>query len=104
MIENSEGGNIDFHWSADLVVPIADKVYENMVCMQAWKVISVNQIEGIINTVRNRLLNFVLEIEEMDPEAGESRQNEPGLSPDKVTQTFNNYILDRKSTRLNSSH
>ncbi len=93
IIENSKGNTVQIHWPADLIVPIADRVYENMVCMQAWKDISINQIEGIIDTVRNRLLKFVLEIEEMDPEAGESRQNEPRLSPDKVTQTFNNYIL-----------
>ena len=93
MVENSDKNNINLSWSPDLVVLIADKIYENMVCMQAWKVISINQIEGIIDTVRNRLLNFILEIEEMDSEAGEARQGESKLSPDKVTQTFNNYIL-----------
>jgi len=93
IIENSKGNTVQIHWPADLVVPIADKVYENMVCMQAWKDISINQIEGIIDTVRNRLLRFILEIEEMDPEAGESSYEEGRLTPDKVAQTFNNYIL-----------
>lgn len=93
MVENSDRNSIHLSWPADLVVPIANKVYENMVCMQAWKVVSKGQIEGIIDTVRNSLLRFILEIEEMDPDAGESRQEDPKLSPDKVTQTFNNYIL-----------
>lgn len=92
MVESGDR-TFNFQWPADFVVPIADKIYENMVCMQAWKIISVDQVEGIIDTVRNRLLSFVLEIEDIDPKAGESRQEEDNLSPDTVSQVFNNFIL-----------
>lgn len=92
MVESGER-TFNVHWPADFVVPIADKIYENMICMQAWKVISVDSVEGIINTVRNRLLNFILEVEEIDPTAGDSAQENPDISPEHVSQIFNNYIL-----------
>ena len=80
-------------WPADLTLFIADKLVENMVCLQAWKAISVQTIEGVLDTVRNRLLGFVLEVEELDPDAGEGIASETKLSPEDVTQVFNNYIL-----------
>jgi len=80
-------------WPADLTLFIADKLVENMVCLQAWKAISVQAIEGVLDTVRNRLLGFVLEVEELDPDAGEGIASETKLSAEDVTQVFNNYIL-----------
>lgn len=80
-------------WPADLTLVIGDRLIENMVCLQAWKPISVQAIEGVLDTVRNRLLSFVLEVEGLDPEAGEGIASETNLSPEAVTQVFSNYIL-----------
>jgi adenylosuccinate lyase len=59
--------------------------------VQAWKAISPSTIVGILDTVRNRILNFVLEIETAAPDAGEGTIS-PGLTPKKVTNVFNTYI------------
>ena len=80
-------------WPADFTLLIADKIYEDMVCMQAWKTISIEAIEGVLDTVRNRLLSFILELEELDPDAGEGVGSAAQLSPQEVSQVFNNYIL-----------
>lgn len=60
--------------------------------MQAWKVIPINSIVAALDTVRTRVLNFVLEIEAEAPEAGEAPANSSPLPQDKVHQIFNTYI------------
>lgn len=60
--------------------------------MQAWKAVSRNQIEGILDTIRNRLLNFLLELEELIPETNEQIQKDFQIPNERVTQIFNNNI------------
>lgn len=40
-------------------------------CLRAWKVINRPFVEHVLKSVRIRLLDFVLELEEMDPAAGD---------------------------------
>jgi AbiTii len=63
-----------------------------MNCIQAWKVLSVNQFVTILATVRNKILNFVLEIESEEPNAGEALNNLNPVPKEKVHQIFNTYI------------
>lgn len=92
MVESGER-HFRMPWPPDLTVLIADKVYKNMVCMQAWKTISVDQVEGILETVRNRLLNFMLELEDIDPSFSEPDASARSIQPDAVSQVFNNFIM-----------
>jgi hypothetical protein len=64
-------------WPADLTAVLADKFYEGMNLVRAWRVVPRNLVAGVIDTVRNRLLGFVLEIEKQYPEAGEKRRAPP---------------------------
>ena len=60
-----------------------------MVCVQAWKVIPSTKLEGIVDIVKTKILNFVLEIEVINPEAGEAKLNSNPIPQEKVSQIFN---------------
>jgi len=81
-----------YPWPPDVVACFGNRIYENMNCISAWQLIPRGAIVGIIDTVRNRILSFVLEIEKEAPDAGEDALNEKTLSPERITQVFNTYI------------
>ena len=57
------------------------------------RVISVNAIAGMLDQVRNRVLTFSLEIERMNPDAGEAPPSEPPLEQAAVTNIFHSTIV-----------
>jgi hypothetical protein len=63
-----------------------------MNCISAWKVIPLNSLVALVDTIKTRILNFSLEIETQAPDAGEAPLNTPPLPQDKVSQVFNTYI------------
>ena len=93
MVE-SESESFQYPWPAEYVAVLANAVYEAMVCLAAWKPTSKSQIEQVLDTIRNRLLNFILELEQIQPDVGETTPGaQPLISSEKVKQVFNNYIL-----------
>jgi hypothetical protein len=67
-------------------------MYQDMNCLQAWKVIPVNALVGTPNIIRNKVLNFALEIKVENPEAGDAPINSIPILEDKVNHIFNTYI------------
>lgn len=90
-----ESGNstIQYNWPANLIAIAGDQIYERMTCLGAWRVISKSQIEQIIDTVRNRLLTFLLELEQIEPQLGEILPDEePTIPNDKILQVFQTHV------------
>lgn len=79
-------------WPPDLVAHVAGDIYHFMNCMQAWKVIPRGAIVGLVDAVRNRVLNFVLELEAESPSAGEGTAGTAEISSRKVNQVFHTHI------------
>jgi hypothetical protein len=92
LIKESKSGTLQEPWNPDLVAYVGQKIYEGMNCMQAWKVIPTAALVAALDAVRNRVLNFVLEIEAESPAAGEAPVNSKPVSQEKVHQIFNTYI------------
>jgi hypothetical protein len=92
LVADSDGGSAQEPWNPDLVAYVAGNIYEGMNCMQAWKVIPINRVVAALDTVRTRILNFVLEIEAEAPDAGEAPVNSNPVPQDRVHQIFNTYI------------
>lgn len=92
LIDRDEERNARENWPADMSASCGDKIYENMTCLSAWKVIPYNALVALVDTIKTRVLNFVLEIEEEAPDAGEVPPNQPPLSQERVSQVFNTYI------------
>lgn len=84
-----------FSWPPEMVV-IARKhvpMSDGSVLVDAWQPISKSQLDGILDQVRNRLLDFLLELQEIDPEVLESEGAIRSVPGDKVQNLFQTYIL-----------
>ncbi len=92
LVSKSDGGTAMVPWNPDFVAYVGENIYEGMNCMQAWKVIPIGSIVAALDTVRTRVLNFVLEIEAEDPGAGEAAVNSNPVPQERVHQIFNTYI------------
>lgn len=111
-LAKSDLGNAQEPWNPDIVAMFGRHIYNGMNCMQAWKVIPINQIHAIIDSVRNKILNFVLEIEQENPSAGEAEVMTNPVNPEKVAQIFNTYVMGNvqnlatsgKSIKQSASH
>lgn len=92
-------------WRADLVAHVAGQIYRDMNCMSAWMVIPSTFIVGLLDTVRNKVLSFALELETEAPDAGERPADAEPLPERVVGHVFNNYILGGSNTiAAGSSH
>lgn len=92
LVASSDGGTCHEPWSPNFVAMVGRNIYQNMNCMQAWKVIPITALIGALDEIRNRILNFVIEIESEDPNAGEAPANSANVPPERVHQIFNTYI------------
>jgi len=92
LVSKCEGGAAQVPWSPDFVAIMATKFYQHMNCVQAWKVIPITALIGALDEIRNRILNFVIEIEAQNPNAGEAAINSAPVASDRVQQIFNTYI------------
>jgi hypothetical protein len=92
LIRNPDSGNFQEPWPPNVVAIVGAKIYQYLNCMTAWKEIPRPAIVSLVEAVRNRILNFVLEIEVEAPDAGEAPSNRPSLSEEQVTQIFHNHI------------
>ena len=92
LLNNSKGANLAEQWPPDLVAYTGEDIYQGMNCMSAWKLIPNSSIFSLVEAVRNRILNFVLEIGKETPDAGEDSLKTQKISPEKVSQVFNTTI------------
>ena len=92
LVAKNESGTLQEPWNPDIVAHVGRGIYERMVCMQAWKVIPATAFVAALDTIRTRVLNFALEIEATNPNAGESMPAEKLIPPETVQHIFNTYI------------
>ena len=79
-------------WPQELAVMFGAKGYNGFECLGAWQIITRNALGGVVETVRNRLLDFALKIEAENPHAGEAPPHSEPVPQDKVQQLVNNYF------------
>lgn len=80
-------------WPANIIALTSDRVYEGYVCMSAWKSISRGQVEQVLDTVRNKLLGFILELQKKHPKISESKDAISKVPREEVTSAVNTFIL-----------
>lgn len=94
LTKNRSGGDVlKIDWPADLIAYVGDKIYEHMNCMSAWKIISCSSIFSLLDTVRNRILSFALEIEAEAPDAGEASPDTKPISKEHVARVFQTVVM-----------
>ncbi len=88
----------------EFLMLFGDKIFNNMSCIQAWKMIPRNQLVAALDEVKNRILNFVLEIESLDPAAGDGEINSKPVPDEKVHQVFHTNIFGAVQNMATGSH
>lgn len=75
----------------DLAMVLGMSVYKNYNCLEAWAELSTNRLNEILNTVRNRVLDFSLALwKEMPPASRTSKGKK--MEDKKITQIFNTTV------------
>lgn len=76
--------------TGDLALILGTKVYEHQNCVQAWAEFGTGHLVELLNSVRNRILDFALAVWKEAPGAGEIETNTPTtMVAKRVTQIFN---------------
>ena len=90
-------GEVMFTWPGDLIVWIQKegKLSRDMVLYGAWQVVGRSAIVNIIDTVRNRVLEFCLRLEEEMPELmiGDSKPSPTPAAELAASQVFNQVFI-----------
>lgn len=93
---SSKQKTLQSQWSGDIIAYFQHHVpiYQGMVLSAAHWNISSASLKGIIDTVRTRLLDYVLTIQSQYPEIDNIKPGSPSPVPDQVLhQTFNTTIM-----------
>ena len=76
-------------WPADVITLLQGKFIQNMALMNAYQVVPATALGGTLSGIRDRIVQFALEIEELDPAAGEADPGQAPIEQSRVTQIFN---------------
>lgn len=101
---NDKNGQLTQSWNLAILAKYGSNMYSDFNCIQAWKVIPIASVIGIIDTVKTKILNFVLEIELINPEAGEAELNSNPIPQDQVSQVFNINISGNVQNLASGNH
>jgi hypothetical protein len=74
-------------WDADNVILLGLDIYGGMVCGQAWTEIPTAALVAILDTIKTRILDFVIEIQAENPNAGDALPHEK-LIPDQIVNNI----------------
>lgn len=96
-------GVVTSFWSPDAVALLSREFYQNMNCLQAWRDIPLSSYVSIIDTVKNKILDFSLEIEAEAPEAGEVKPGTKPVPEETINHIFENCIFNFKENIHNQS-
>lgn len=103
-IRQANGGVLRYAWPPDLSRVLSNNFYPNFGLLEAWQAVPVSVVTRILDTIRNRVLNFVLDIESENPNAGEAIMSEPPVPPEKVDQIFHTHIYGNVGNIATGSH
>lgn len=79
--------------TGNLAVLLSTNVYSNQNCIEAWGEVSYTHVIEVVNSVRNKVLDFTLAVWKEYPEAGEiDNTSTNGISPSTVTHIFNTTV------------
>jgi len=71
-------------WPQELAVQYGAKGTKGLQCLNAWLPINPDSLLGVLDTVRNRLLDFSLKLEAENPDAGEIQSGFEPIPPEKL--------------------
>ena len=79
-------------WSADAIAAVAQDIVPEMNMTNAWKDIPRARLAAVLDSVRNRLLTFLLDLKEQHPEVEVADANLQSISKEDVRVSVVNNI------------
>lgn len=86
-------------WPAPLLERLADTLYADYRCRQAWKVIHRSLIESILDSIRTKLLNLLLALEKTDPDIVDSDRALAEVPAQRLELILQKVIYEHDSAR-----
>jgi len=81
----SQTGDKEVRWPPEDFARYRSTLIKGSTCLAAWQVLSREDLIGVVDGVRNRLIEFALELEQQAPDAGEVPASSSPLSGEQVT-------------------
>ena len=91
------GGGIKNPWPPGVIDGLRLEM-NGMRCIEAWQELPASSIAGMLSQIRNRVLAFTLEIEEANPDLGESLSPPSAPEQEKVATSYQTVILGGNQT------
>ena len=90
-----EGAEVTVPWPPEAVILARDHVpmTDGSKLVEAWKPLTKGQMESVLDQVRNRLLDFLLELQQIDPDVRQSEEAIRSFPNDRVQNVFNTTIM-----------
>lgn len=89
----------------ELGLLVQGKMFPDLNCVGAWMEIGGNEFQQLLSAVRIRVLDFVLEIEAANPDAGEAAPDTQPVPPEKLQPIIQNIFHSTVgSVAQNSQH
>lgn len=91
LLESSrEGkGTFEIPWSTDVIATNSTRFYQGYTLVEAHIRTTRASLVSVVHSVRAKLLDFALEVEQENPMAGEAEPGKPAIPPEKVGHIFN---------------
>lgn len=90
-------------WPVELALVYVSKLTPDMQCVAAWKEIPIGAVTRLLDSVKTRILDYVIDLDREAPNAGDTPiGSQPPLSTEKMTQIFNNTINGNVGNIANS--
>ena len=91
--------------TGDLALYIGNKLYKNQNCVHARAEFSKGNLVELLNSVRNRILDFTLAVWKEAPSAGEIGSGKQStLEHNRITQIFNTTVYGGSANLVGSSN
>jgi hypothetical protein len=98
MIADGRTADLQMPWPAEYIAVCSDKFFEDYSCVEAHKAVGTGCIKHVLEVVRNKLLNFVLELRDKYPEAAETDKSLSSVPIDDSKAVFNTFIVGNGNT------
>ncbi len=103
MLQAQPEGDFRLPWPLDAIAVLQPQPLRDMNCMQAWRVLPRVEVMGVLEGVRNRLLDLVLKLEREAPDAGEVPSSTLPISTEQITNIVAATIYAGSSTVTDNS-
>jgi hypothetical protein len=89
LAESSTKGTLASPWPGELIELQRNKIFTGMQLVEAWQSITHQEVRGVLDTIRTRVLEFALALQNEAPDAGEADAPPvPGATVTHLVQTI----------------